>query len=457
MSAWIVNPNGPGWIKNNNAPVADANIAGIPTNNPPVPNANNNAGAAAGNNKNLRQWPLLPRTHFLAEQIREPPLAELARLPRDKICLFCYDELRNHVEGQVAELPCGHMFGKDELMRFLSAVDETRCFNDRCPKCLRVLHLKASPPGGAPAVVAQGAPPGLLGGNARGLPNGPPPMPVGIAPPLPAAAPVVRQMGQNWTSRTQRFIRRKALAYPVLVKRLDETILTICISWLLTSLYQTANHLAAFPQPVHSTSTFNIPIWDELIFSYFQARLAFTTRHQPVMEVTAFLVTLLRYVMWPHILLSCYNIYTTTTTPSSIIDAMITLIALLYQTLPTPAEDTDTPSALDHLTALTNTNRLNLGNFRDAALDDMLNEVLLDYMGWQALFYTVVWMGWVRYSVSWFFLLNGFEIVRTGEGMLGWEGKETWRTEVAKYFTIAVFVGEVCWRVGMGVMRVFGW
>lgn len=353
------------------------------TANPPIVNGPQN------NNNKLRQRPLLSRKQFLEQHLREPPLTELARLPKDEICIFCYDELRNHVGGRVVELPCGHMFGKGELMQFLSAVDETRCFNNRCPKCLRVLHKKASPQGGAVGGVPV-APDGALLVHVMPVQN----VPLG---------PVVPQMPQDWAGRMQRSVRRKALAYQGLAKKLDEIILAISVCWLLTTIWMTLNRIA-FP-PALSSSTFTMPIWDLLIMNYTCHRLAYTAKNKCT-EAIDFLRPLLIGVTWAHFILSTYQ-PTTTSNTSLKLDATISLITLAVRTHSqiTTQNPIGPHSGTNHLIALAQNNRRPLGDFQNHVLDHMFTGAMLDLIN-RVLFVVISWMGWSRFHAACFFLVT---------------------------------------------------
>ncbi|RDI81675.1 hypothetical protein Vi05172_g8453 [Venturia inaequalis] len=388
---WTPNPTGPGWIERP-SPTATANAD---------QNANANVNENPTPKNKLRQWPLLTRKQFLEEQMRAPSLRELSRLPKDEICLFCYDELRNHVGGSVIELPCGHMFGKGELMTYLNRVDETRCFNDRCPKCLRILCLKASPPGVAPVgagvggggvpvvgpIGAGNVPPVALRVNAAGEPGPDAPQPV----------PVVRQLPRDRLSRIQRSLRRKALAHPGLVKLLDEAILIISLSWMLITTYHTLNKIAL--PPALSPSTFTVPVWDFIISTYTLHRLACTTNNKYT-DAIDFLTPVLDGLTKTNIILSMYRVFATSAidlTVDVIIAAL--LLAIQLQARIVTQDTSHTFSPIKHLINLANTNRLNLHDFRNSTLDRLFTDVVLG-AGLRALFCMVFSMGWCKYTVA---------------------------------------------------------
>ncbi|KAE9990938.1 hypothetical protein EG327_000709 [Venturia inaequalis] len=384
---WTPNPTGPGWIERP-SPTATAN-------------ANQNVNANPTPKNKLRQWPLLTRKRFLEEQMRAPSLSELSRLPKDEICLFCYDELRNHVGGSVIELPCGHMFGKGELMTYLNRVDETRCFNDRCPKCLRILCLKASPPGVAPVgagvggggvpvvgpIGAGNVPPVALRVNAAGEPG-----PDALQP-----VPVVRQLPQDRLSRIQRSLRRKALAHPSLVKLLDEAILIISLSWMLITTYHTLNKIAL--PPALSSSTFTLPVWDFMISTYAFHRLACTTNNKYT-DAIDFLTPVLDGLTRTNILLSMYRVFATSAINLKV-DVIIAalLLAIQIQARIVTQHHSRTVSPIKHLINLANTNRLNLHDFQNSTLDRLFTDVVLG-AGLRALFCMVFSMGWCKYTVA---------------------------------------------------------
>lgn len=291
------------------------------------------------------------------------------------------------------ELPCGHMFGKGELLMYLNMVDETRCFNNRCPKCLRVLCLKASPPGvvpigaGAGAVEGRAVAPVLLLVNARGEPG----------PDAPPPVPVVRQMPQDCLSLLQRSIRRKALAYPGPVKLLDEAILIMSISWLLTTIYKTLNKVAR--PPALSSSTFTIPIWDFVISTYTIHRLPYTTNNKYT-EAIDFLRPILGAITWTHFLLSIYTVFATSTAELTV-DAIIAILFLAAHTLPhiMALHPTTTTSHIERLIMLANINRLNVGDFRNSALDWLFTGAMLEAIVC-TLLVMVFWIGWCKYAVA---------------------------------------------------------
>ncbi|TID15206.1 hypothetical protein E6O75_ATG08459 [Venturia nashicola] len=391
---WIPNPTGPGWVKRRD------------------PTATPNIEAGSLPNKNIRQWTLLPRRRFLLEQIRELPLSELSRLPKDETCIFCYDELRNHVGGIIVELPCGHMFGKQELMMFLNGVDETRCFNNRCPKCLRVLCRKASPPGGAP-----------------------------LPPPPPAL--VVRQMPQNRVNRLQRSIRRRALANPRPVKLLDEAILILSITWLLVTTYKTLNKIA-HPPPLNP-STFKIPIWDLLILAYTYHRLACTAQNKYT-EAIDFLRPVLTIATCTHFLLSTYKIYAASVTVLYP-DAIAANLFLAVQTLPqiTTLPHTTTLTHVGRLIALANTNRLNIHDFQNETLDWLFTEAMLE-AGVCVLLVVILWMGWFKYTVAFSCVGSLVEDIFVGV---------EWRQGGKFWYEVGipmVFIGISCVEIGFRVV-----